>query len=147
MSCGGTFVEVGSDPREFLQLGVLGDYALGNITNIIEQLMQTEPRPEPASKSAVRRLCVTAPVTQDMVDQGCECAIGKEALHVGENATRLPCGHLFLETSILRWLDDHHSCPVCRHTLPTDENEAEMQRDAEAAATAANAALAATSAT
>ncbi|KAJ8612110.1 hypothetical protein CTAYLR_002461 [Chrysophaeum taylorii] len=125
---------------------LLGDYAVGNITNIIEQLMANDPTahpPAPASKKAVRRLCTKIDIAQTHVDDGWECAIHKEPFGVGEVATRLPCGHVFLEDAILRWLDDHHSCPVCRHALPTDDEEAEAQRDADAAADAAAAAAAA----
>jgi len=118
---------------------LLGDYAVGNISNLIDQIMANDPSsqpPAPASKSAVQRLCTTIDIAQSHVDDGWECAIHKEPFGLGEVATRLPCGHVFLEDAILRWLDDHHSCPVCRFALPTDDQEADSQAAAAAAAAA-----------
>lgn len=115
----------------------LGDYAFGNISNIIDQLVANDPNssqaPTPASKTAVKRLCTRITVEKSHVDDGWECAIHKEPFGIGEVATRLPCGHIFLEDAIHRWLDEHHSCPVCRFSLPTDDEEEadqQLQRDA-----------------
>lgn len=123
-------------PRSESGASLLGDYAMGNISNIIEQLMASDPtaQSEPASKTAVRRLCTTIDIGQSHVDDGWECAIHKEPFGLGEVATRLPCGHIFLETAISRWLEDHHSCPVCRFNLPTEDEEAAATAAAAAAA-------------
>lgn len=106
----------------------LGDYALGNLSNIIESLVANETAnsltSRPASKAALDRLCTKTAVEQRHIDDGWECAIQKEAFGIGEIATRLPCGHLFLDTAINTWLTDHHSCPVCRHELPVDDAQA-----------------------
>merc|ERR1719231_1437466 len=101
----------------------IGDYAIGNLSNIIEQLVANDPVStvtRPASKAALERLCTKFEVGQKEIDDGWHCAIHKEPFAVGETATRLPCGHLFLASAIDTWLSDHHSCPVCRHELPTE---------------------------
>jgi len=40
-------------------------------------------------------------------------------------ALQMPCsqGHLFHRPCLLEWLAMHNSCPVCRHELPTEEEE------------------------
>jgi len=107
----------------------LGDYALGSLGTIIEQLVANDParRPTPASKKAVAELCKTVEIDQSHVDDGLKCAINKEPLGIGERATTLPCGHVFHNEAIARWLADHHSCPVCRHELPTDDDDDDQE--------------------
>jgi len=104
--------------------GAAGDYAIGNLGTIIEQLVASDPGrvPTPASKRAIRSLKTTH-IEQTHIDDGWSCAIQKEVFQVGEKATTLPCGHVFADHAILQWFKDHHSCPVCRHELPTEQNE------------------------
>ena len=66
-------------------------------------------------------------VREEHVAEGWECAIHKEAFRCGDLATQLPCGHTFQQEAIATWLREHHSCPVCRFELPTDEEEAAQQ--------------------
>lgn len=52
---------------------LLGDYAVGSMSNIIEQLMANDPNsrpPTPASKTAIKRLCTTIHIGQSHVDDG-----------------------------------------------------------------------------
>ncbi|KAL0421458.1 UNVERIFIED_CONTAM: E3 ubiquitin-protein ligase [Sesamum latifolium] len=46
------------------------------------------------------------------------CCICFEEFSDGEHGTRLPCGHMFHEDCILRWLRGNHVCPLCRYQLP-----------------------------
>ena len=48
---------------------------------------------------------------------------------------RMPCArnHIFHKICLLAWLETKNSCPVCRHRLPTEADEAE-EREAEARA-------------
>ena len=85
---------------------LFGDYAVGNLSNIIEQLMAQDgaTRAKPASREAVKRLCTVVHCGEKEVSDGWECAIHKEPFALGEAAMRLPCGHLFLEEAIMTWL-------------------------------------------
>ncbi|KAH8053564.1 cGMP-dependent protein kinase [Aureococcus anophagefferens] len=73
----------------------LGDYAVGNLSNVIEQLVNADQaRPKPASKRALARLCAVVDCGDAEIAAGWECAIHKEAFVPGDRAMRLPCGHL-----------------------------------------------------
>eukprot|EP00633_Aureoumbra_lagunensis_P003313 CAMPEP_0197288392 /NCGR_PEP_ID=MMETSP0890-20130614/5449_1 /TAXON_ID=44058 ORGANISM="Aureoumbra lagunensis, Strain CCMP1510" /NCGR_SAMPLE_ID=MMETSP0890 /ASSEMBLY_ACC=CAM_ASM_000533 /LENGTH=214 /DNA_ID=CAMNT_0042759077 /DNA_START=255 /DNA_END=899 /DNA_ORIENTATION=+ len=103
----------------------IGDYAIGSLSNIIEQLVANDPGrlPSPPSKRAINQLCKTVEIQQKHIDDGWECGIFKEPFGIGQKAITLPCGHIFLDDAIHRWFKDHHSCPVCRHALPTEAEE------------------------
>lgn len=40
----------------------------------------------------------------------------------------IPCGHMFHEPCITKWLEMHNTCPVCRYELPTEDPDYERQR-------------------
>ena len=61
-----------------------------------------------------------APVSAEGVAAGLECAISTEPSEVGDVAATLPCGHVFHDADVRRWLAEHHTCPSCRFRLPTD---------------------------
>ena len=48
-----------------------------------------------------------------------ECPISAETLQCGDWASRMPCGHYFSKESLMAWLEQHNSCPVCRYELHT----------------------------
>merc|ERR1739836_298609 len=53
-----------------------------------------------------------------------DCIICLDAIVVGEEVTRLPCGHTFHKVCIESWLQYSDKCPLrCRHT-------GQMQADA-----------------
>ncbi|KAJ0030201.1 hypothetical protein Pint_13623 [Pistacia integerrima] len=64
-----------------------------------------------------------------------ECAICKENLVSGDKMQELPCKHTFHPPCLKPWLDEHNSCPICRHELQTDdhayENWKEREKEAE----------------
>ncbi|KAL9258069.1 E3 ubiquitin-protein ligase AIP2-like protein [Drosera capensis] len=87
----------------------------------------------PASKAAVAKLPVIK-VDQDVlfkVGEDAECAICKEKLVVGDEMQELPCKHTFHPPCLKPWLDEHNSCPICRHELPTDDHAYESWKERE----------------
>ncbi|GLD94972.1 hypothetical protein PINS_up003597 [Pythium insidiosum] len=107
-----------------------GDYAFGNLSQVINQLMQNDPNRHgapPASKGVVEQL-PKHKVTQSEVDANAECPVCKDPFVVDDDAQELPCAHSFHPDCILPWLAQHNSCPVCRHELPTDDDDYERRR-------------------
>lgn len=49
-----------------------------------------------------------------------ECCICMCDMDEGEEATKMPCGHLFHFDCIKQWLATNNTCPVCREKLATD---------------------------
>ncbi|GAB9465739.1 hypothetical protein Gpo141_00003137 [Globisporangium polare] len=107
-----------------------GDYAFGNLSNIINQLMQNDPNRHgapPAAKDVVETL-PKVKITQSDVDASAECPVCKDLFVVDDESHKLPCAHSFHIDCILPWLKQHNSCPVCRHELPTDDPDYERRR-------------------
>lgn len=46
------------------------------------------------------------------------CPVCQEDYGVNESLIRLPCRHMFHEECVLKWLEKHNTCPMCRHELP-----------------------------
>lgn len=70
----------------------------------------------------------TLPTRASMSD----CPICTESLS-GAKAVYLPCKHSFHNDCLVPWLRVRNTCPVCRHELPTDDEEYEKQRRAKKA--------------
>ncbi|TDH64853.1 uncharacterized protein CCR75_000452 [Bremia lactucae] len=107
-----------------------GDYAFGNMANVINQLMQNDPNRHgapPTSKETIDKL-PKVKITQIEVENCAECPVCKDSFAVGDDVHRLPCEHLFHPDCILPWLKQHNSCPLCRFELPTDDPEYERRR-------------------
>jgi len=85
--------------------------------------------PPPASARAIGAL-PRVPVSMHDIERNQNdcCTICLEQLHIGEFATRIPCGHLFHEDCIKLWLKSSNQCPVCRYELATDNKEYEELR-------------------
>lgn len=60
----------------------------------------------------------------------CSCPICLEPFDQEEEdvVLQMPCArqHMFHRACLLQWLRDHNSCPVCRHCLPTQEDEEQL---------------------
>ncbi|XP_065036575.1 E3 ubiquitin-protein ligase AIP2-like [Musa acuminata AAA Group] len=79
-------------------------------------------RPPPASKEIVANLPAVT-VTEEIIARlgsETECAVCWENLAVDDKMQELPCKHLFHPPCLKPWLDEHNSCPICRHELRTD---------------------------
>ncbi|EQC32347.1 hypothetical protein SDRG_10094 [Saprolegnia diclina VS20] len=124
----------------------IGDYAFGNISTIINHLMQNDPTQHgapPASKSVVESLPVVH-ITEEDVAKNQDCAVCKDMFAVKDEIRRLPCTHDFHPDCILPWLAQHNSCPVCRFELPTDDQEYENHKQRSNRASAASTSRAST---
>lgn len=108
--------------------GDLGDYAVGDISRIIDQLMLSDPglRSRGASKQFVAQL---PRATRSDADGPEECAICQDRCTSGEECIRLPCGpkHNYHAQCILPWLEEHSTCPICRHQFPTEDDQCSLQ--------------------
>ncbi|CAK9163698.1 unnamed protein product, partial [Ilex paraguariensis] len=49
-----------------------------------------------------------------------ECMICLEKFCVGQEATCMPCSHVYHGDCIAQWLERSHLCPLCRFQMPTD---------------------------
>ncbi|XP_015127884.1 E3 ubiquitin-protein ligase RNF181 [Diachasma alloeum] len=89
-----------------------------------DMLGQDEKLPPPASKAAVEAL-----EEIKITDAGSkQCPVCLKAFESSEIAKSLPCQHSFHKECIIPWLDKTNSCPLCRHELPTDDEDYEMYR-------------------
>ncbi|KAB1219883.1 E3 ubiquitin-protein ligase AIP2 [Morella rubra] len=87
----------------------------------------------PASKEVVAKLLVITLTEEILAKLGkdAECAICKENLVVSVRMQELPCKHTFHPPCLKPWLDEHNSCPICRHELQTDDHAYESQKERE----------------
>ncbi|XP_068638477.1 E3 ubiquitin-protein ligase AIP2-like [Aristolochia californica] len=51
-----------------------------------------------------------------------ECAVCRDHLLLGYKMQELPCLQLFHPNYLKSWLDEHTSCPICRHELQTNDH-------------------------
>lgn len=92
------------------------------INPLIEELRTAPPEAPPAASStAIDRLPKIKVSAYDLeVNNSSSCPVCLDDFVIGEEATRIPCSHLFHEGCIKKWLELNHQCPVCRYQLPTD---------------------------
>ncbi|KAL5559573.1 hypothetical protein UlMin_035784 [Ulmus minor] len=107
-----------------------------NLDDILPPIMENErgaPRVPPASKQVVAKLPLIT-ITEELLEkQGkdVECSICKENLVVNDTMQELPCKHTYHPPCLKPWLDEHNSCPICRHELLTDDHEYESWKERE----------------
>ncbi|KAJ4721221.1 E3 ubiquitin-protein ligase RING1-like [Melia azedarach] len=73
----------------------------------------------PAHKEVVRAMPMVT------IDKNLQCSVCLEDFEMGSEAKEMPCKHKFHNQCILRWLELHSSCPVCRFQLPSDNPKVE----------------------
>ena len=61
-----------------------------------------------------------------------ECCICAESMISGEEVIKLPCGHVYHSACVLRWLDKHTTCPMCRSQLPAQQQMKSQQQHQQA---------------
>jgi len=87
--------------------------------------------PPPASKQEVEKLPIIE-VTKEFLErvgEDTECAVCRENMVLGDKLQEMPCKHNFHPPCLKPWLDEHNSCPICRHEMPTDDHEYERQKE------------------
>jgi len=109
--------------------GTIGDYAFGDINNIISSLGLNGNRgPPPANKEIVKNLkefifdeTQNHKNEQDENEDNKTCPICKDKFVSGDKCKEMPCSHLYHKDCIEHWLNNANNCPVCRHRLKTDD--------------------------
>ncbi|KAK4403294.1 E3 ubiquitin-protein ligase RDUF2 [Sesamum angolense] len=115
----------------------MSEFLLGSgFDRLLDQLAQIEANGigridnnPPASKAAIESM-PTVEISDQHVAIESYCAVCKEAFDLGSQAREMPCKHLYHQDCILPWLSLRNSCPVCRHELPTDNENVNGNRDA-----------------
>nr|CAD7568477.1 unnamed protein product [Timema californicum] len=88
-----------------------------------EELGQSQRLPPPASKDIVKNL-----KEKEISSSDDKCPVCLKIHSLGEVVKVLPCNHSFHSACILPWLEKTNSCPLCRHQLPTDDEDYEAYR-------------------
>ncbi|KAF5743143.1 hypothetical protein HS088_TW09G01208 [Tripterygium wilfordii] len=108
---------------------------ISGLDNIIPEFLEDDAvlRAPPASKEVVKKLPVISLTEEILAKLGkeAECAICKENLVVNDKMQELPCKHTFHPPCLKPWLDEHNSCPICRHELQTDDHNYESWKERE----------------
>lgn len=81
----------------------------------IEIELSWRKAPKPADRERVEELETVNVLGHEMS----LCTICKEEMFLGEEATRMPCSHLFHKQCLQGWLKTANSCPLCSLQLPT----------------------------
>ena len=88
-----------------------------------------EPSVNPTSKAARKKLAsvkiskVHCKKGKDGKMEEPSCTICICEIPLGQKGMVLPCGHIFHPDCINPWLDEHNTCPTCRHELPSENKE------------------------
>ncbi|XXG81612.1 hypothetical protein AAC387_Pa09g2201 [Persea americana] len=110
---------------------------LQDLDSVIEASLQEigggPQRPPPASKEVVAKLPIITVTDDILVRLGSEteCAVCREEMVINDKMQELPCKHLFHPDCLKPWLDEHNSCPICRHELQTDDHAYESWKERE----------------
>ncbi|XP_043265146.1 E3 ubiquitin-protein ligase RNF181-like isoform X2 [Colletes gigas] len=116
---GWTPLRDGEAPSYLIQIArLLRDFGMWDL------LGQSTRLPPPASKSAIENL---KEIEIGSLDSK-QCPVCLKDLEVGISAKCMPCKHVFHKECIIPWLEKTNSCPLCRHELPTDDEDYEMYR-------------------
>ncbi|KAL0083927.1 hypothetical protein J3Q64DRAFT_1737514 [Phycomyces blakesleeanus] len=101
------------------------------LDNIVSQLLeesQSEAKgPPPASQRFIANLPT---VNKRSLDKEETCIICKDILYTSSTkVTRMPCGHHFDEDCLVPWLSLHHTCPLCRHKVESEQVAKEEEEE------------------
>ncbi|KAJ4850365.1 hypothetical protein Tsubulata_031317 [Turnera subulata] len=143
MSSMAAVMEAGGSSGNPVEMGTNAESAatmleelISSLDNIIPEMLDDGsglPKVPPASKEVVANLPVIT-LTEEILaklGQDAECSICKESLLVNDKMQELPCKHTFHPPCLKPWLDEHNSCPICRHELRTDDHAYESWKERE----------------
>lgn len=108
----------GEAPNHLMHMArFLRDYGLWELDE------QTQRLPPPASKESVENLTEIK-----ITERSKQCPVCLKEFETGTVAKTMPCKHSFHKECILPWLEKTNSCPLCRHELPTDDENYELYK-------------------
>ncbi|CAO3650035.1 unnamed protein product [Cunninghamella echinulata] len=103
------------------------------LDNLVSQLLEESQNdikgPPPASKRFIHSLPI---ISKNSLSSEETCIICKDILKNSQDkVTKMPCGHYFDQECIVPWLELHHTCPLCRFKVETEE-QAKLEEEEEA---------------
>lgn len=104
----------------------------------IQSMNQNQPSGNPpASKAAIEKLKhfkMTGEYCKKDEKGNLEypsCSVCLAEINKGDETILVPCGHMFHSPCLMKWLQLHNTCPVCRFELPTDDPIYEANRQSD----------------
>mmetsp|Transcript_48570 Transcript_48570/g.122235 ORF Transcript_48570/g.122235 Transcript_48570/m.122235 type:complete len:154 (+) Transcript_48570:55-516(+) len=80
---------------------------------------------KPPSQLTLQEDVIDVTVSASRLARCSACPICCDPFKVGDDARELPCGHFFDDHCIVTWLEDNHTCPMCRYELNTVNDAAD----------------------
>jgi len=115
-----------------------GDYVWGQngLDDILTQLLQQVEGGAPAaSRDDLQRLN-PEPFKKTMRENNSQCSVCLCDFEIDEEVIQLPnCKHIFHPPCVLRWLEMHDSCPICRTPLRGSSNSTATTRNSTSSTT------------
>eukprot|EP01125_Pyxidicula_operculata_P011592 TRINITY_DN379_c0_g1_i1.p1 TRINITY_DN379_c0_g1~~TRINITY_DN379_c0_g1_i1.p1 ORF type:complete len:177 (+),score=48.86 TRINITY_DN379_c0_g1_i1:357-887(+) len=110
---------------------------VNNNQNLMEQILErfflsaergSVNKQPPTSASAIEDLDIINFDESTLKKYKDTCPVCAENFVLGDEARKLPCRHIFHNDCIIPWLNQHNTCPLCRHELPTIDPEYEYHK-------------------
>ncbi|KAI8081693.1 uncharacterized protein BX664DRAFT_341045 [Halteromyces radiatus] len=103
------------------------------LDNLVSQLLEESQSQGKGPPPASHRFMISLPtIAKKSLSSEETCIICKEILQSSQDkVTKMPCGHYFDEGCLLPWLQLHHTCPMCRFKVETEE-QAKQEEEEEA---------------
>lgn len=109
-------------------------YSQEELDRVISELIDRNVNgnaPPPASEAAIESLPQKKVDESMMGNEGkAECSICMDSVELKEEVTVLPCSHWFHGPCITVWLREHNTCPHCRRSITSAEDERRSQQEA-----------------